>query len=614
MAKAKRNKGRHPKGGRVTPKGARPLGQGLRSVPPPTRVAEPDLLGDVHHALRRHPLELLAQASSLLATTEDRSPPLGPLPTQELPTVSFLVQTFIEVDQLETTALLAVLAELTGDEVLATRCRREVTRRRHPIPAWIDGLATPEVTGVVEQAHVLGDGDNVMVGIGLPGGHDLTAVVYIDHNAGTVVKDAFVLPDRLDVVLDTFRAHLDADTTVADLDPADARARITEAVDHGARLFPPLETDTWPACRALVRWVAGLLPQGGTGYLRPEWTDDDLQDLARRFLASPFGDGLAGNTHTELLDHLLWFATGYGPGDPLRWSPVAVEIVLCDWIPRKIVADVADLTDAPRVLRAFIAFCHAERGIGSGLTDQTLAAVDHHEPEYQQLIRSRRPQGPMAILAALGAFDPDGPWGDDGDGEDMDNDWDDEDDDWDESWSYKASTLEWLGKAVGGPGALAVLDTDPLPDEPFDWDGIAPDIHDRVAEVLALCDNACEALLDVEHRTACRRVLTRVAAGDPKVFRRAGRADTAAAAICWAVAKANDTFGSSSAGLTAKALLAHLGLATSSMSQRATTLLKAGGFSHPGYGPPNLGAAYLTARRRQHIADRRDRLEAMDDE
>ena len=50
------------------------------------------------------------------------------------------------------------------------------------------------------------------------------------------------------------------------------------------------------------------------------------------------------------------------------------------------------------------------------------------------------------------------------------------------------------------------------------------------------------------------------------------------------------------------------------MSQRATTLLKAGGFSHPGYGPPDLGAAYLTARRRQRIADRRDRLEAMDDE
>jgi hypothetical protein len=33
---------------------------------------------------------------------------------------------------------------------------------------------------------------------------------------------------------------------------------------------------------------------------------------------------------------------------------VAVEILLADWIPRKIVADVAYLSNAPELLRAFI--------------------------------------------------------------------------------------------------------------------------------------------------------------------------------------------------------------------------------------------------------------------
>ena len=84
------------------------------------------------------------------------------------------------------------------------------------------------------------------------------------------------------------------------------------------------------------------------------------------------------------------------------------EILLVDWIPRKIVADVEHLTRAPDLLRAFIRFCHHERGIRPGLTEDTVAAVDEFEPEYQQLIRSDRLQGPEALLAAMGVYDPEG--------------------------------------------------------------------------------------------------------------------------------------------------------------------------------------------------------------
>lgn len=112
----------------------------------------------------------------------------------------------------------------------------------------------------------------------------------------------------------------------------------------------------------------------------------------------------------DLLDQVLWFATDYGPDDPLRWSRVAVEILLTDWIPRKIVADATFLSKAPDVLRAFIRFCHAERGIRPTLTHETLAAVEEYESDYQRAIRSPRPQGPAALLAAMGVLDPDGPW------------------------------------------------------------------------------------------------------------------------------------------------------------------------------------------------------------
>ena len=92
--------------------------------------------------------------------------------------------------------------------------------------------------------------------------------------------------------------------------------------------------------------------------------------------------------------------------------PVAVEILLADWIPRKIIESPDFLRKAPDLLRAFIRFCHAEREIRPELTDETLAAVNKHEPEYQRAIRSARPQGPMALLAAMGSFGDDKPWED----------------------------------------------------------------------------------------------------------------------------------------------------------------------------------------------------------
>ena len=89
-----------------------------------------------------------------------------------------------------------------------------------------------------------------------------------------------------------------------------------------------------------------------------------------------------------------------------------MEILLADWIPRKIVASPEHLSKAPALLRAFIRFCHAKREIRAALTDETLAAVDEWEPEYQRLIRSPRPQGPMALLAATGALGDEKPWED----------------------------------------------------------------------------------------------------------------------------------------------------------------------------------------------------------
>jgi hypothetical protein len=585
----KRNRRRKAKAAR--PAGRRP------SRRPPTASPERDLISDVAAALDEHPLTLLMLASMLTVLLEPSRP--GPFePPAPAPVVSRdeLLQTFFDVDRRETSALLVVLGALSGDDVLRRRVHREVAARGDALPGWLADLhrATP-VPRTVEVVHVLGDGDNVLVGVRLAGGDEFTAVVYIDHNVGTLVKDAFVVPETLDVLAEQMAAVADdPDTVIRDLDPADARTRIAEAIERGAITYPPFESDTWPECRPLVEWAVAMLPEGGSGYRPPEWTEAQRKKLARRVLASPFAVEMDDSDAAGVLDDLLWFGTDYGPGDPLRWSPVAVEIVLVDWIPRKIVADVEYLERAPEVLRALIRFSHHERGIRPALTAETLAAVDEYELEYQRLIRSARPQGPAALLAALGAPGMDGPWDE----------------------PYRDLMLDALLRAVGGEAALDALDTDPLPDEPFSWGDLPADIHDRVGEVLTLIDDCCDTLLDVEYRTACRRLLADAAAGDPAIFRRRGKPETAAGAICWVIGHANTLFGNQTtgSGLLVKDLLGHFGIGQGSVSQRSEPLLRAIGVNpHGRYGAMDLETTrYLVAARRAGILELRDHYRAVD--
>ena len=171
--------------------------------------------------------------------------------------------------------------------------------------------------------------------------------------------------------------------------------------------FPPLETDTWPACRPLVEWAVGLLPdrrhrlraagvdgrrQAGAGRAllrlavrRPAWTTPTTAACSTRCCGSAPTTGPATRCAGA-----RWRSRSCWPtGSPARSSPTCPT-----WRRR------------PSLLRAFIRFSHAERGIRAELTAETLAAVDELEPEYQATIRTPRPQGPAALLARHGRAGP----------------------------------------------------------------------------------------------------------------------------------------------------------------------------------------------------------------
>jgi hypothetical protein len=540
-------------------------------------------MDDVADALRTgEPLPLLGFVSSLLTALHPRlRPPLLDPTDLQPPPFDEVVQSFFDAPMPETSAVLAAVAVLLGDDLLRRRVQREVADRGHVLPRWLAELDRARPAGrVVQMGHVLGDGDNVLVGVELSDGHQATAVVYIDHNMGSLVKDAFVVPEPVDEVVGMFRATTDdPDVSFSDLDPAEARSRVTAAIELWEMSLTPLESETWPACRPFVEWVVGMLPPGAALAL-PEWPDDALQALADRVVASPFGQGLDDADSRDLLTVILGVTAEHSPGDPLRWSPVAVEVLL-DRLPRHVLAEPAVLAQAPRVLRALVRFSHAERGIRGELTGETLAAVDAFEPRYQAAIRSN----PQTLAEQLGQDALDAALG-----------------------SLIEHQLDRLHRAVGGAQALADLDAEPLPDEAFDWASVPADVHEHVAAVLTVVDRCCAELFDVELRTAARRLLARAAAGRPELFRGRTRPETSAAAVCWIVAKANDVF--EQGPVTVQDLMRTCGAGKGTPSQRGKALLAAVGVDATDYAyDPCLGSPdYLTAATRTDIVAARDRL------
>jgi Domain of unknown function (DUF6398) len=555
-----------------------------------------DLLADVRGKLASgEPLDFLAYVSCLLAAVDPRqeNPFERGRDEAEHVTLPTLIESFAEVVLPETTALLAALAELGPDELTRARARRVLADRAEPLPGWLARLGEASVYRAVESRHVLGDGENVLLGARLPG-HELTAVIYIDHNLGTVVKDAFPVSSPISDVVGRLQAAADdPDISYRDLGLADARARVAQAIEVGAITFPPFETETWPASRPLTEWLLRLMPAGGTGYGRPEWSEAAKRKLAHRFFGSVFGTPFDDADRRDLVDQFLWFGSDYGPGDPLRWSPVAVEILLADWIPRKIVADVAYLSKAPELLRAFIRFCHAERKIRPELTRQTLAAVGEHEPEYQRVIRSPRPQGPMALLAKMGVLGADKPWED-------------------EPLDFHQHFLDQLAEEVGGQDALDSLDGTPLPDEEFAWDQVSADLRDRAGQVLAACDRCCDDLLGAEYKTACRRLLARAVPGLSAMLRGSGKPEVIAAAVCWVIGKGNQRLGQGPGELRVKGLMGYFGLGQPSVSERGYQIMRAAGIQPASaYPAVRLGSPdLLVSARRRRITELRDRHRA----
>ena len=358
--------------------------QAQRTADRPTPVDAP-LLQEVRAALDTgQPLDLLALVSVLILATLQ---PLRAVPRgqeEQPPRLDELVTAFIGSPAPETTALLAVLGELLlDDDALRDRCRVEVAAREDDLPHWLAELSNTRVYEVAQMAHVLGDTDEFLVGVRLADGQEITCGATVDHQILTELTDAFFVPEAVGTVLTVAKAsNVDPDISFAGVDTGDARVELSRALERHMELPLFEESDTWPACRALVRWLITLMPVGGSTGRRTRGKSVDETELFSRFLASPSGRPFTASAHRELLEA----CATQGTGDPLRWSAARLRLLLSEPPVESDGIPVEVQLELPELLRAYVPFAHAESGIRPELTADAVAAVDEMVNAYRAAV------------------------------------------------------------------------------------------------------------------------------------------------------------------------------------------------------------------------------------
>lgn len=497
------------------------------------------------------------------------------------------VDSMVEVDLAETTALLHVFAATTPDDLERHRIRRALETRRQPVPPTVSGLAEASVDSAYFMGDELGDGDNVILGLTWPTGERATAVAYIDHNMGTIVKDGFFIGQPVESIVDRYieiaRESGEFAMSPVPTDLADSRARIEQALTHLDELHPDWEQEGWPMSRPLLEFFVRTLPTGGTAYAGRTAYAVDVTELVETFLDSPEARTLEATPATrEAAEALLVFALDHS-GDPLRWSGVSVEVCLVSELPLDPGITEGALDEVPSVLPALIRFAHRELGISPGGTTETLEAVDRGLPDFQRMrdvgITSALRES-YAVLEAAMVGD------------------------------YGPRNRARLIRTLGSEAAVKALDDEPLPDEPLDLTGIEGEARVRVRAVSAQLDRLVDErpfeALDAEFRTACRRFLTGVARKDPIVMTRRSKDANTAGAIAWLMARTNARIGEPPTRVRAGELWSFFQVSSPSTA-RAETLRRAYTGGGPQLASEQIGDPdLLVAGYRRDLVDLRE--------
>jgi hypothetical protein len=278
---------------------------------------------------------------------------------------------------------------------------REALAARQPRsgaePPWFSDIGAACATSAWRASDVLGDIDAVMIGFRYPSGTEHWASLMVDHLLSGIAKDATVARRPLADALDMW-SELPG-TELVELSPEEAAWKMLEAIRQTSLVFnPPVSSD--------YRDFAALIEARVTPLARPFREPKPLSCPAREKLVKDFLADGAGAKYARdprawfLLDELVDYRCDQ-VGDPLRWSPGAVELFLLDFVPRKLTGDQETLAMAGEVLAAWVRWGASRAGLGPEVAAEALAVIAELRDEALAALADKSKWGLAKTVAMM---------------------------------------------------------------------------------------------------------------------------------------------------------------------------------------------------------------------
>ena len=260
-------------------------------------------------------------------------------------------------------------------------------------PTWADSLRKARLESAWVAADVFGDQDFMVGRFSYEGAGPHDIAVLVDHSILGIVRDIAIVPARVNLRAKWERAP---DIEVKDISDREYSDRLHDALQLYDMTLDPPATDTVTSLRPLVESRLDRLPRPRP-IKRRLVSEAARGRLLRAFRSSELGASLS-RSDQGLARIAIDYASDYHD-DPLRWSPIVVELFLVDWLPRKTTLLEEDIDRLPDVLRTWLRFVGEQRGFAERLVGEMLAAVDMFEPGYRAGMRDSERFGPAKSVA-----------------------------------------------------------------------------------------------------------------------------------------------------------------------------------------------------------------------
>lgn len=347
-----------------------------------------------------------------------------------------------------TAGALTTLRAMTGVGVTAHRRLAAAAGDRLaagglPEPAWASQVGQARATvALLLCEEIFNDAATLEIEFEGPGFPTHTLGVVINHNLCGALTAAGLLAQEESGWGDSTPTQR---FVARELGLGEAGVRLRRALEIHDQL-PELPADeSVGRLRAFIKARLGALPDGPALSEPPPPTARERRALQADFLSSPEGTRWRGEKAAE---EAVEIAIAYGclesPGDPLRWSPTAILLFMCSWVPNMVLGEPASLRRVADVLPDWIAYaCRRRGGVPDAAIGIVLSEVERCRGDMLELLDDASrctPAQDLAIDAGSAGIDVSDP---EACGEFL------------ARWNAERQAEQWLSASAGtaGPGA-----------------------------------------------------------------------------------------------------------------------------------------------------------------